>query len=96
MVFGLFLVSNSSVPPIPSFFPEVMTVVNILHRRAPILIVFAIIRLGVCYYNSYIFIIVSHIKPIRPLSRLVKLMPGVVVILLVAISIVSLLWIRLF
>jgi len=83
--FGILLISNSSVPPLPSFFPELMMVSNILFSRRGQLWIFIIISFVVCYYNSYLFIWVSHNKPFflfsikwnlletRTISRFVKL-----------------------
>lgn len=91
LMFSILLVSNASIPPFPSFFPEVIMVTNVLYRNTVMLFVFIMIRLGVCYYNAYLFIIISQIKPIRVFSGSIKQAIGLLIFSLVAISIVSLL-----
>lgn len=96
LMFRLLLVSNASIPPLPSFFPEAIIVVNIFHRNVAMLFVFILRRLGVCYYNAYLFIILSQVKPARVLMRSAKQVLGLIVFILVITSIVSLLWLGLF
>jgi len=56
IILGLLLISNASIPPIPSFFPEVTIVLSLLIRRGLSVIIFVRLSLIVCYYNAYFFI----------------------------------------
>jgi len=96
LIFSILLVSNASIPPFPSFFPEVIIVINAFHSNAAMLFVFILRRLGVCYYNAYLFIILSQVKPARVFTRSVKQVIGLTIFILVSIRVVSLLWLGLF
>lgn len=52
--FGILLISNSSVPPFPSFFPEFILVIRIAFFFKKIFL-FLIFSILVCYYNVYLF-----------------------------------------
>jgi len=58
---GALLVSNASLPPFPSFFPELL-IVRILARKTLWVFIFIALRLAVCYYNVFVFILMSHGK----------------------------------
>lgn len=62
--FGLLLVSNSSVPPFPSFFPELFFISN-RRRLAYLSLRFILFRVFVCYYNTFLFLLVGHVKQIE-------------------------------
>jgi len=83
ILFGILLVANASVPPFPSFFPEVMIVINILNIRMLSVFMFAFLSVIVCYYNAFSFIVVSHVKPIRTAIGSVKFINGLNILLLV-------------
>jgi NADH-ubiquinone oxidoreductase chain 4 len=61
LLFGLMLISNASIPPMPSFFPEVFIVTSLFSLSA-ILFSFILMRFIVCYYNVFLFLILSHMK----------------------------------
>lgn len=96
LIFRILLVSNASIPPFPSFFPEAMMVINVFHRNAVILFVFILSSLGVCYYNAYLFIIISQVKVTRLFVRSVKQAVGLTIFILVSVRGVSLLWLGIF
>jgi len=87
---GLLLVVNASVPPIPSFFPEII-IVKVLNRIHPsLLTMFVILRLIVCYFNTYLFLWTSQIKASLCLAVNHSLIELVVLAQLISFSIVSL------
>jgi len=63
ILFRMILVSNASIPPIPSFFPELFIMCNSLRGRRYSSLIFIILRFTVCYYNVFIFLWISHVKP---------------------------------
>lgn len=89
LMFGLILISNSSIPPIPSFFPEVITVCGILIGIGAITICFIIFRLLVCYFNSILFLGVSKSKGYHFKGGIMNASESVVVFIQVALSIIS-------
>lgn len=95
ILFGLILISNASLPPFPSFFPELF-ILSALAISRTTLWVFILIRLVVCYYNTYIFIWVAHKKSIERKKGMFTLSEGGNGTILILLNIVSLLWMKLF
>lgn len=93
---SILLISNSSVPPLPSFFPEVFIVTNLLLGNRIQLMLFAILRLRVCYYNRYLFIWVSHNKPIFKLTSGLKVIELKTIPRFVGLRLISLLFLPIF
>jgi len=92
ILLGIILISNSSVPPFPSFFPELFILTSFLLRRVYSRWIFILVSLRVCYYNAYFFIWVSHKKPLSSLQRKVEMLRGVILSLLLIQSLVRLVW----
>lgn len=73
LIFGVSLLMNASIPPFPSFYPEVL----ILHIVKSILgwgiLVFVALRFFVCYYNALLYILIMHKKPVVVISGTVSL-----------------------
>lgn len=59
ILLGILLLSNASLPPFPSFFPE-LALVGLISFSINIVIFFVLLRVVVCYFNTYIFIWFSH------------------------------------
>jgi len=59
---GVLLLINASVPPLPSFFPELALVRVINRTRVNLFWLFTLLSFTVCYYNSFFFLLVSQIK----------------------------------
>lgn len=59
---GMLLLVNASIPPMPSFFPEIGLMVVISRTRILLFWLFVLLRFLVCYYNTYFFILISQIK----------------------------------
>lgn len=59
ILLGILLLSNASLPPFPSFFPE-LALVGLISFSINIVIFFILLRIIVCYFNTYIFIWFSH------------------------------------
>jgi len=61
ILLGLLLLSNASLPPFPSFFPE-LALVSLISFSINIVIFFIFLRVIVCYFNTYIYVWFSHKK----------------------------------
>lgn len=59
ILLGVLLLSNASLPPFPSFFPE-LALVGLISFSINIVVFFILLRVIVCYFNTYIFIWFSH------------------------------------
>jgi NADH:ubiquinone oxidoreductase subunit 4 (subunit M) len=61
-IFGVLLLINASIPPRPSFFPEIFIVLTIgLISIKPVWL-FLFLRFFVAYYNSFLFLLWSQAK----------------------------------
>ena len=88
---GLVLVINASIPPMLSFFPEIVILIRVV-RASPILLpAFAILRLTVCYYNAYLFVLLLNTKEPFSSNR-IGLIDCNRVILILLIRVISLVW----
>jgi len=96
IIFGIILISNSGIPPMPSFFPEVFIVLSSFSTRGISAGVFLVIRITVCYYNAYFFLWISHIKPSNLIRRKVFFLECLSIIILVVLRLESLLWLQIF
>jgi NADH-ubiquinone oxidoreductase chain 4 len=56
LVFGILLIVNASVPPMPSFYPEVFIVLRLVIVNYRGVLIFILLSFFVCYYNTYLFI----------------------------------------
>jgi len=92
ILFGILLVSNASIPPIPSFFPELIILTNIVSSNTNLTLFFLFLRLFVCYYNAFVFFISSHSKSLRVSGSSSKLLRGILLRSFLALRGVSLLW----
>lgn len=70
ILLGILLLSNASLPPFPSFFPE-LALVGLISFSINIVVFFVLLRVVVCYFNTYIFIWFSH-KSSRENQRLIS------------------------
>jgi len=95
LLFGGLLISNASIPPLPSFFPEVFIVLS-LSKATITVLCFIIIRFGVCYYNTYLFFWVNHTKHLEAVRRIYKISESCVLFSLVSFTLISLIWLVLF
>lgn len=94
IILGLSLVSNASVPPMPSFFPELFILARAMVSSFSLSFIFILLSLGVCYYNAYVFFSLRHIKPWAILPGKHRVLIGLCNLTLFLTSIVCLLWIR--
>jgi NADH:ubiquinone oxidoreductase subunit 4 (subunit M) len=90
LLIGLFLLSNASIPPLPSFFPELRLVLAAGINRGIIIFLFLFLSVFVCYYNAYIFVWASHIKRVELISRRQKKIELDKMLLLLATTFISL------
>jgi len=96
ILIALLLVSNSGIPPIPSFFPEVFIVIRCINSGGYSILFFILISLIVCYYNSYIFLWISHVKPISNVRSGFSFVETLILLMLVIVGVESLFWIQMF
>jgi len=89
LIFGLILISNSSIPPIPSFFPEVLTICGALISIRVAVVCFALFRLLVCYFNSILFLGVSKSKGHHLKGGILNISEAIIILIQVGLSIVS-------
>jgi len=89
LIFGLILISNSSIPPIPSFFPEVLTICGALISIRVVIICFVLFRLLVCYFNSILFLGVSKSKGYHFKGGILSISESATIFIQVGLSIVS-------
>lgn len=94
IIFGILLVSNSSLPPFPSFFPELWLISNI-NMSTKLVFIFVLLRLIVTYYNVYLFIWASHIKQEINTTRKTPFRFLIINIYFVEITTISLFWLNL-
>ena len=94
LLIGLFLLSNASIPPLPSFFPELRLVLAAGINRGIIIFLFLFLSVFVCYYNAYIFVWASHIKRVELISRRQKKIELDKILLLLATTFISLIWLK--
>lgn len=96
LVLGFILISNASIPPIPSFFPELLIVIRRLSMRGVNTILFVFLSLTICYYNAYFFLWVSHYKPVLVKASSSKFIERLVLSFLLLITLQSLHWLQFF
>jgi len=59
ILLGVLLLSNASLPPFPSFFPE-LALVRLISFSINIVVFFIFLSIVVCYFNTYIYVWFSH------------------------------------
>jgi len=55
ILLGMLLLSNASLPPFPSFFPE-LALVALISFSVNMIVFFILLRIVVCYFNTYIYV----------------------------------------
>ena len=96
ILLGVTLLSNSAIPPIPSFFPEITLVLSSWINGRISVFIFIFISLLVCYYNTYIFIWVSHASVLEVKAMGFMYVEVVIICFIIFLSILSLLLLKLF
>jgi NADH-ubiquinone oxidoreductase chain 4 len=91
LLLGTLLVSNTSLPPFPSYFSELF-IVSCIARVSFLLWVFLILSILVCYYNAYFFILITHIKSLEEKSNNIRTRGFVKLRFLVLLTVSSLVW----
>lgn len=94
VILGLLLLSNRSIPPLPSFFSELF-LVRSLSNSSLLVIVFILFRFSVCYYNRFLFLRVSFIKPQEHLKRISFIKNMNIRVYFRVMSLLTLIWLRL-
>lgn len=95
LIRGIFLINNSSIPPIPSFFREVniFFLLFSISKRSFLLIL--ILRFFICYYNAFIFLWTTHAKPFLPSFSKLNLSERIIFIKITLTLVLSLIWLSL-
>ncbi len=93
LILGVLLVRNASLPPFPSFFPELF-IVLVISNYSFIIVFFVFLSLLVCYYNTYFFLIISHYKRIESKVSRFSLSEFIKIVTLVNWIFLSLLWLK--
>jgi hypothetical protein len=62
VLLGSILLVNTSVPPFPSFFPELLIISRGLTASFFVLFALFFINLAVCYYNAFLYILISQFR----------------------------------
>nr|YP_009346436.1 NADH dehydrogenase subunit 4 [Paralongidorus litoralis]AOT84247.1 NADH dehydrogenase subunit 4 [Paralongidorus litoralis] len=92
LISGVLLLVNSSIPPFPSFFSEIIIVSYMVACNSLLTLLFVVISFFVCCYNVKVFLYCSLVKPgIWKSSVLTKSLSDTPVILVI-LSLISLLW----
>lgn len=94
LLVGVILIINASVPPIPSFFGEVIILLITIIVTKVIISIFVILRVIVCYYNAFLFILLNRVKPATHLTLKVTELESIVILMLFYSGIVSLGWLQ--
>lgn len=56
------LINNASIPPIPSFYPEIFLLLLLINTGNFVVLIFVLLRLFVCYYNTFLFTSLNRLK----------------------------------
>jgi len=94
ILLGVILLSNASIPPFPSFFPELSLVHSLLVNVGWISGLFVILRVVVCYFNVFFFMWISHKKRNEVISRSCKLHEYTCLFFLFILTVLSLFWLK--
>lgn len=92
LLLGLTLLSNASLPPFPSFFPEVL-IISLVRMFSIIVVLFMLVSIFVCYYNTYLYMWISHVKNVETIQGRINIGRGVALRGFVQINILTLIWI---
>lgn len=90
VILGLALMSNSSIPPFPSFFSEVLSVLNLVNFGL-ISLFFVLLRFSVCYYNCFLILTIFHFKKTIKVSNFIASTEGYKAIYIMLLLLISLL-----
>lgn len=92
---GIFLVRNASIPPLPSFFPELFIVIG-LSKVVQIFMVitFIILRILVCFFNCIFFIRIRQKGPLERISNISVYTEILILKIIRSLLFLSILWLR--
>lgn len=97
MLVGGMLIINASIPPIPSFFPELFIVIRLSKISLTLVVgAFVLLRILVCYFNCLLYINIRHKAPQEILCRKIMYVENFTLFQLIVLSIFSLLWLNFF
>jgi NADH:ubiquinone oxidoreductase subunit 4 (subunit M) len=93
LLLGGMLILNASIPPIPSFFPEITLLLRSIKIVSPIvvLLLFTRVRVLVCYFNCLVFIRMGQVSPIENMSSTHLIVELKVLLIFSTLTIITLL-----
>lgn len=91
-VLGLSLLTNASLPPLPSFFSELYLVLFLSAIRLRVVFSFVLLSFVVGYYNAFLFILVAYNKPTREFQGVILRLESFAFIAISLITFLSLGW----
>jgi len=89
--FGVILIINAALPPFPSFVTELLIISSSMTRNF-IVVIFILYRVFVCYYNTYLYIWLSHIKSNESVFNKTNEFERLLFLVIIGYSFVSILW----
>lgn len=91
LLFGFLLILNSSIPPMPSFFPELFLIM-ILRWRGVSVFGFLILSLLVCYYNVFLYLSICQRKNMTMLTGALEIKTRLIIFFRAVIRLETLFW----
>lgn len=97
ILLGIILVINASIPPLPSFFPELLILASLVKfSHISMVSIFLLLRIIVCYFNCLIFIRLCQKGPVEITARKHLLSENLCLLFLSQLSAITLLWLIFF
>jgi len=93
IILGVLLLSNASLPPFPSFFPE-LALVSLISFSINIIAFFIFLRVIVCYFNTYVYVWFSHKRNVESLRLLSTFREAFKLKQLIYLSLITLIWLQ--
>jgi len=93
ILLGVLLLTNASLPPFPSFFPE-LALVSLISLSINMIAFFIFLRVVVCYFNTYIYVWFSHKGNTENLRLISRFREAFKLKQLICLSLITLLWLQ--
>nr|YP_009346455.1 NADH dehydrogenase subunit 4 [Xiphinema pachtaicum]AOT84266.1 NADH dehydrogenase subunit 4 [Xiphinema pachtaicum] len=91
LIIAILLMGNASIPPTPSFFPELILLNSLSLFSGFLMLTFVFFSIMVCYYNTLLFLFLSR-ETSNTCNKTTLLSESSVVLLHVLLFVLSLLW----
>lgn len=93
ILLGVLLLSNASLPPFPSFFPE-LALVSLISFSINMVVFFILLSILVCYFNTYIYVWFSHKRSTERLRLISRSSEAFKLKQLIILSSLTLIWLQ--